>query len=108
MGAPPRTLPFPLSRPVTDKWVRARYVAERREIAARYAEWEITGPPEIREWREDDRYFNPFRVEGSVPDVPALARMTANTATGNVESIMDFVGMVIWPRRRIAIVGVAA
>jgi hypothetical protein len=28
--------------------VRARYVAEQHEIAARYAEWEITGAPEIR------------------------------------------------------------
>jgi hypothetical protein len=33
--------------PVSGKWVRARYVAERHEIASRYAEWEITGPPEI-------------------------------------------------------------
>ena len=34
--------------PVSGKWVRARYVAERSVIAERYREWEIIGPPEIR------------------------------------------------------------
>jgi hypothetical protein len=32
----------------TGKWVRARYVTELREIAARDARWEIIGGPEIR------------------------------------------------------------
>jgi hypothetical protein len=40
--------PFRFRDPLTGKWVRARYVAELHEIAARYAEWEIIGPPEIR------------------------------------------------------------
>ena len=40
--------PFRFCDPLTSKWVRARYVAERQEIAARYAEWEIIGAPEIR------------------------------------------------------------
>ncbi len=40
--------PFRFRDPVTRRWVRARYVAERHEIAARYAEWEIAGPPEYR------------------------------------------------------------
>jgi hypothetical protein len=35
--------------PLTGKWVKARYVAELHEIAARYSEWEIMGPPEIRD-----------------------------------------------------------
>jgi hypothetical protein len=39
---------FRFRDPLTGKWVRARYVAERHEIAARYAVWEITGPPEMR------------------------------------------------------------
>ncbi len=47
--------PFRDRDPVTRKWVRARYVADRHEIAARYAEWAIIGPPQIREWREDAR-----------------------------------------------------
>jgi hypothetical protein len=34
-------------------------VAERQEIAARYAEWEITGPAEIRDVDPDARYFTP-------------------------------------------------
>jgi len=34
--------------PVRRRWIRARVVAELHEIAARYARWEITVPPEIR------------------------------------------------------------
>ena len=41
--------PFRFRDPLSGKWVRARYVAERHEIAARYAVWEITGPPELRQ-----------------------------------------------------------
>jgi len=41
--------PFRYRNTVTGKWAKARYVAERHEIAARYAEWEIIGPPEIRD-----------------------------------------------------------
>jgi len=33
--------------PRTGKWNRARYVATREENAARYAEWEITGPGQV-------------------------------------------------------------
>jgi hypothetical protein len=33
-------------------------VAERHEIAERFAEWEIIGPPEIREWDQGERYFS--------------------------------------------------
>ena len=40
--------PFRFRDPVSGKWVRARYVAERHEIAARYAEWEIIDPSELR------------------------------------------------------------
>jgi len=42
---------------LTGKWVKARYVAERPEIATRYVEWEIIGPREIREVDPDARYF---------------------------------------------------
>lgn len=35
--------------PRTGRWIRARYAAAREEIAERYAEWEITGPAEIRD-----------------------------------------------------------
>jgi hypothetical protein len=40
--------PFRYRDPLTRKWVRARYVAERHVIAERYAEFEIIGLPEIR------------------------------------------------------------
>ena len=51
--------PFRYRDPATGKWVRARYRATQQEIARRYAEYEITGPPEIREIGEGTRYFNP-------------------------------------------------
>ena len=41
--------PFRYRDPRTGRWIRARYVAERHEIAARYAELEIIGPAEIRD-----------------------------------------------------------
>jgi len=40
--------PFRFRDPLSGKWVRARYVAERHELSARYVEWEIIGPPELR------------------------------------------------------------
>src|SRR5207344_2450781 len=40
--------PFRFVDPVTGRWVRARYKAERHELVQRYAQWEITGAPEIR------------------------------------------------------------
>src|SRR5262245_8756376 len=45
--------------PRTGKWVGARYRADRQEIAARYAEWEIIGGPEIRDVDSDARCFTP-------------------------------------------------
>src|SRR4030095_16540399 len=49
--------PFRYRDPRTGKWVRARYVAELHEIKQRYAEFEITGPPEIRDVDPDAPYF---------------------------------------------------
>jgi hypothetical protein len=51
--------PFRYRDPRTGKWVRARYVAERHEIAQRYAEYEITGPAEIRDVDPDAQAFTP-------------------------------------------------
>lgn len=51
--------PFRYPNPLTGKWVKSRYVAERHKIATRYAEWEIIGPREIREVDPDARYFTP-------------------------------------------------
>jgi hypothetical protein len=53
--------PFRYRSEVTGKWVRARYVAEMHEIAARHAEWMIAGPPEIRNVDPIHAWFNPWR-----------------------------------------------
>jgi hypothetical protein len=81
--------------PLTGKWVRARYVAERHVIAERYAEYEIIGEPEIREVDPDARYFNPAGAE----------RRTA--AIGNVGAIIAVVRSGGGERRRVAVAGVA-
>ena len=54
--------PFRYRDARTGRWVKARYMAERSEIAARYTEWEIIGPGEER-WPRTG-YFNPGRREG--------------------------------------------
>ncbi len=55
--------------PRTGRWVRARYLAELHEIKARCAEWEIIGPPEIRDVDPDGRYVT--------PPAPTLSRAPA-------------------------------
>jgi hypothetical protein len=52
--------PFRYRDRLTGRWVRARYKATREEIAARYGEWEITGPAEIRSPETAGTYFRPF------------------------------------------------
>jgi hypothetical protein len=59
--------PFRYRDRVTGRWVRARYVAELHEIAARYTEWEIIGEPEIRDVDLSAGYFNPLRQRREVP-----------------------------------------
>jgi len=51
--------PFRFVDPLTSRWVKARYRAERREIEQRYANWEVTGEPEVR--RVDVTGFSPWR-----------------------------------------------
>jgi hypothetical protein len=67
-GMPQRLFyPFRFRDPVRGKWVRARYVAELHVIAARYAEWEITGPAEVRETGLD-LGFSPHKDAGDCTD----------------------------------------
>jgi len=54
--------PFRYRDRVSGKWKRARHVAERHEIAAQNAEWEIIGPPEIRDVDLNARHFHPYRM----------------------------------------------
>jgi len=74
--------------PVTGKWIRARYVATRDEIAGRHQEWEILGAPEVRDVDSYARYFTPHR-----------------SAIGNLGPILEPVGR--GPSRRVTVAGVA-
>jgi hypothetical protein len=80
--------PFRYRDELTGKWKRARYVAERHEIAERFAEYEILGPVEIREVDPEARTFNPH-----------------HSVLSNLGPILTIAG---WrPSRRVAIAGVA-
>jgi len=60
--SPPRAL-TPLSRPAYRQVGQRRaLLANRHGIAARYAEWEIIGPPGIREVDPDARYLTPWKI----------------------------------------------
>ena len=52
--------PFRYRDEATGKWVKARYVAEWHDIEARHAQWEPTGPPEVREVSPHRRHFHPY------------------------------------------------
>lgn len=61
MGAVTLVLyPFRYRDPLTGRWIKARYKATPEEIAVRFAEWEITGPGEVRS--SISGAFNPYRV----------------------------------------------
>jgi hypothetical protein len=85
--------PFRYRDPRTGKRVRARYVAELHEIAARYAEWEIIGPPEIRDVNRRERYFTPHR-------------RAAPSDFGNLGPVLTIAAGK--PTRRVTIAGVAS
>lgn|SRR4030095_14972671 len=53
--------PFRFHDPLSHRWVKARYKAERHELVARYAEWEIIGEPELRWPQEGSESFTPWR-----------------------------------------------
>ena len=54
--------PFRYRDPVSGKWRRARHVANRHEIAAQNVQWEIIGPPEIRDVDPEADYFHPYPI----------------------------------------------
>src|SRR4030095_12481857 len=68
-----RLYPFRFRDPVSRKWVRARYVAERHEIEARYTVWEIVGQPEYR--RPVGGSFDPWRPVTTPPRRPGRWRI---------------------------------
>ena len=65
----------------TGRWTLARYRAERREIAARYAEYEVIGVPEVRDVDPDDTRFTPHAPSQYSVDTPAEAPARARGAT---------------------------
>jgi len=52
--------PFRYRDTRTGRWIKARYEATPEEIAARHAEWEITGPAEVR--MPTGGSFHPYRA----------------------------------------------
>ncbi len=62
LPAPVVVYPFRYRCELDGKWIRAGYMAELPEIAARYAEWQITGKPETR-WPVRG-WFSPHRTPG--------------------------------------------
>ena len=77
--------------PRTGKWVRARYRAELHELEERYVEWEIIGPPEIREISSNASHFTPHPRE---------------TPPGNLGPILTIARS--GPRQRVAVIGVTS
>ena len=58
--------PFRFRDPRTAKWICARHKLQVPELQRRYAEWEITGAPEIRYVTPGSvEPFNPFRPPAS-------------------------------------------
>ena len=88
MAPPLELFPFRYRDPRAGKWVRARYVAELHEIKARYAEFELLGPPEVRDVNPEARYFAPHQCNIS-----------------NLGPVLKSVGLK--PARRVTVVGVA-
>jgi hypothetical protein len=66
---------FRFRDPVTGKWVRARYLATLGEIAARYHEWEVIGPAEVR-GDEPVKMFHPGVASPAMKPTNALPQLT--------------------------------
>jgi hypothetical protein len=58
--------PFRLRDPLTGKWIRARHKLQMPALQRRYAEWEITGAPEIRDVTLEAG-LKPLRIEPNAP-----------------------------------------
>jgi hypothetical protein len=53
--------------PVHNKWLNARYVAEREVIALRHTQFEIIEPPEVREVPDDPCALGAGHLAGRTP-----------------------------------------
>jgi|SRR6516162_8532981 hypothetical protein len=100
--APIELYPFRFRDPCTGKWVRARYVATLAELAARYREWEIIGPAEVR-GDEPVQMFQPApprSAETSLELQPHLAMPPAIDATERFLLRLFLRRYVTWCARR--------
>jgi hypothetical protein len=53
--------PFRFRDPLTGKWIRARHKLQAPALQRRYADWETTGAPEVRNVTETSAQpFDPF------------------------------------------------
>jgi hypothetical protein len=52
-----------------NKWMTARYAAERQEIECRYAQYELIEPPEVRHVADDWRYADASQLGSPVMPV---------------------------------------
>jgi hypothetical protein len=65
--------PFRFRDLLTGKWVRARHKLQVPELQRHYADWEITGAPEIRRVTEMSvQPFNPFEAPARAIIAPML------------------------------------
>lgn len=64
--------PFRFRDRLTGKWIRARHKLQVPELQRRYAEWEITGAPEIRHVQPaGTQQFSPFVRSAPPPAIIA-------------------------------------
>jgi hypothetical protein len=63
--------PFCFRDTLTGKWIRARHKLQVPETQRHYADWEITGAPEIRRVTEASNQFNPFESPAPAPAIIA-------------------------------------
>jgi hypothetical protein len=103
---PHELYPFRYRDPLTGKWVRARYVAQRHVIAERYAEWEFIGPAEIRTRGGGHDSFNPFHGQpmrvAHLPanDAPAVAVASIDDQLERFLVLLFLRRYVTWCARR--------
>jgi hypothetical protein len=73
----------------TGRWTLSRYRAERHEIAARYAEFELIGAPEIREIDEERQRFSPHVGVEQRPDLAPQRRPQDRDSATDVVPLVD-------------------
>jgi hypothetical protein len=55
--------------PLRNRWLMARYAAQREEIAQRYTQYELIEPPEVRHVAQDWQYADASQLARKFPSV---------------------------------------